>query len=193
MKKYDDFRHLINHGDLILFRGKKPLARIIQKLDHAYFNHVGLALYVNDRLMILDSNAPGVDMEWLSTRMEKYTDFAVLRPRENKWSKEVINNAVSAAIKRSETHIGYDFDLLIEIAVERKTGINVLNFNSENRDICSEFAYRYVNFLKPAQICYNNVPTDWITPWDYVVYRNASEFDLLLMDENIDLNDYRKI
>jgi hypothetical protein len=188
MEKYNLNRDQIRNGDLILFRGDHMLGKLIQKFDEAYYNHIGMVFKSNDRLFILDSNANGVNPDFLSDRIKKYTDFCILRPTI--WSQEQITIAVQNVMDRAEDKIKYDFDLLLQIAIYRKTGLN-LPLNTKNKDICSEFARRYLRFLDPAPSCFEKppLPTKFITPWDFVIYVN-NQFSLIL-DES-DKSKYRK-
>lgn len=185
--EYEGLRTQIKNGDLILFRGKEWLAKQIQYFDDAYYNHVGMVFESNKRLFILDSNAQGVNPDLLSDRMNKYTDFCIVRP--SNWNEDVISNAVSNAMERAQQHIKYDFTLLLELAIYRKTG-KALRLNHQDRDICSEFARRYLRYLDPVPSCYENVMgQDFITPWDYIIY--ADEKFEIHFDVS-DRNEYRK-
>lgn len=189
---YETVRSQINNGDLMLFRGDTLLGKIIRNLDGAYYNHIGLVFAANGRLMILDSNAPGVEPEFLSTRLQKYDEFCIVRPSSAKWTTDQINTAVTNVMDRAAAkHIKYDFSLLLEIAIQRKTGED-LPMNNDNRDICSEFAYRYCQQLNPAMICYTKVQTNYITPWDFIIYSDRDEFQTMWDDSGSQQPNLRK-
>jgi hypothetical protein len=190
MKKYDDLRSQIRNGDIMLFRGESLLSKQIQEFDDAYYNHTGLVFESNNRLFILDSNVKGVNPEFLSVRIDGYTDFCIIRPF--KWDDDTISQAVAACFdKASIPHIKYDVNLLLQIAIYRKTGIRV-GIDRENRDICSEFVRRYTRYLAPKPTCYEqpNLPTDFITPWDFIIYANEKEFEVMF--DNSERRKYRK-
>jgi hypothetical protein len=190
MKKYDLNRDQIKNGDLVLFRGKSQLSRQIQMYDDAYYNHVGLVIESNGRLLVIDSNARGVNPELLSVRIDEYIDFCIIRPQA--WTDTQITAAVSSALERAEKHIKYDFFLLLQIALYRKSGIRI-NLNTKNRDICSEFGRRYIQyFTNPKSTCFErpNLPTEFITPWDFIVYADKN-FEILFDDS--DHSKFRKI
>lgn len=190
MLKYDNYRDQIQNGDLVLFRGDSALSKTIQNLDNAYYNHIGLVISSNGRNFVLDSNAKGVEPGFLSERMNGYIDFCIIRP--SGWNPALITQAAGNAIeKASSNHIRYDFQLLIDILIYRKTGIDP-GLNAQNKDICSEFARRFVRFLSPVSDCYEqpNLPTKFITPWDFIVYKDAAKFTSMFDDS--DHSKYRK-
>lgn len=185
MDKYEQNRTAIQQGDLILFRKtNSPLSRSIQKFDKAYYNHIGLVFSlgtgIDKRNFILDSNAKGVEPALLSDRMEKYHDFCVMRPRSSWRATPEVDAAVHRVSQRAITHIKYDFTLLLEIAVERSLDRKVLNIQNENRDICSEFAYRYAKQLFTTAFDYTKQNWGWISPQDFLRARAKNEFDVLL-------------
>lgn len=184
MDKYEQNRADILQGDLILFRKtNSALSRAIQKFDHAYYNHVGLVFTlgngIDKRNFILDSNAKGVRPDLLSDRMKKYQDFCVMRPRSGWRAMPEVEAAVARASQRAVTPIKYDFTLLLEIAVERNLGRRVMNIENENRDICSEFAYRYAKQLFTVAFDYTKNNWGWISPQDLLRVRDKNEFDIL--------------
>lgn len=200
MQKYDQNRDRILTGDIILFRNSTKmmwLSKSIQHFDKAYYNHIGLVFAfgtgVNKRLFILDSNAPGVQPDFLSDRMDMYEDFCVLRPRPQWRDIGLLESAVSRTIQRAQTHIKYDFMLILEVATERSLGRNVMNIGQGNRDICSEFIYRYVKELYTIAYDYTKNTWGWISPQDFLRFRDQKEFDLLL-DTNPGIEkDYQTI
>jgi hypothetical protein len=172
-EKYNKYRNIIKNGDIILFRGNRLLARLIQYFDSAYYNHVGIAMECNGRLFIIDSNACGVEPEFLSTRMKKYTDFGILRINQ---SQNEINNDLTQVLIRAEDHIKYDFLLALRVAVARKIGYDFKNLGNSNKDICSEWVRRFTN---QAQVkCY--ITDILITPQDFKRLQDPSEIITIL-------------
>jgi hypothetical protein len=190
MKKYNELRNQITNGDIMLFRGEKFLSRQIQKFDDAYYNHAGLVFESNNRFLILESNARGVNPDFLSGRIDEYIDFCIVRPVC--WPETEILKAISTSFDKASEKIKYDVNLLLQIAIFRKTGISI-DLDMENKDICSEFVRRYTRFLDPKPACYEkpHLPTDFITPWDFVIYSDSNEFEVLFDESNH--SEYRKI
>lgn len=172
-EKYNMVRSFLRNGDIILFHGTKLLAKTIQYLDNCYYNHIGIIVESNGRLLIIDSNAGGVDPDFLSHRIKEYSDFCIIKPIA--WSQEIIDNAVSSVIEKAETLIKYDFKLLFRIALYRKFGKEVVK-NNQDKDVCSEFVRRYLRFYSPVAACYESpkLPYEFITPFDYLLYADEN-------------------
>jgi len=188
-EKYEANRVNIRNGDIAVFRGSSFISRQIQEFDEAYYNHTGLVFESNKRLLVIDSNAGGVKPDFLSTRMDEYSDFCIVRPAV--WSSSRISIAVAMALERAQSTIRYDFDLLLQIAIYRKTGKNI-DLNSENKDICSEYCRRYIRYLsEPTSLCFEqpNMPTGFITPWDFIIYADSN---FKIMFDDSDHHKYRK-
>lgn len=174
-EKYKRARPYIKNGDIVLFRGKHLLAKLIQYFDSAYYNHIGVVFESEGHLMIMDSNGKGVRPDFLSERIRGYVDFCILSPKRN---GEEINIALDYAFTRGDIGTKYDFFLLPRIAIIKKLKIDFTGFGSETRDICSEFARYYTDCLSIN--CYKNIPL--ITPQDFIRSRNKEEVSLLFND-----------
>lgn len=167
-EKYTKLRPLINDGDVILFRGEKALAKIIQECDsNAYYNHVGIVLKIHGALFIIDSNAKGVEPARLSERIEKYIDFDVLRPLEN---ESIIELALQIVLRKQDTKkIKYDFINGFKALLNRKFKTKFETHIEDYRNICSMFVLPYALELKmvilPSEM--NNL----FFPQDYIRYR----------------------
>lgn len=197
MDKYEQNRNNIQTGDLILFRKENSaLSRSIQKFDKAYYNHIGLVFSFSSgpdkRNFVMDSNAKGVKPDLLSDRMKKYQDFCIIRPRSDWRQDPEVVAAVGRVLQRTEQNIKYDFTLLLEIAIERSLGRKVIDIDQTDRDICSEFAYRYAKELYTIAFDYTKKNWGWISPQDFLRVRAKNEFNILL-DTNPGINlDYDK-
>lgn len=138
MDKYNILRSSIKTGDLVLFRGTKPLARIIQRVDKAYYNHVGVAYWIGDRLFIIDAWDNGTELVPMSRRMDVYADFCLIRP------KNVPINAMRAGINhllnRVEKNETYGWWGLIRRLIWIKTKFNIGWINRKRKPVCSDVA-----------------------------------------------------
>lgn len=158
----NNVRPFVQSGDIILFRGKRLLAKTIQFFDKARYNHIGVVYESMGRFFIIDSNANGVHPDFLSQRCEEYVEVAILRPCEKFASK--INSAIESIMGLADEKIKYDFLLLPRIAIARKLGIDFKRLGDDKRDICSEWARRYARAL--GATCFDN--GTWITPEDFL-------------------------
>jgi len=174
-EKYQQARPYISNGDVVLFRGKHLLAKLIQYFDDAYYNHIGVVFESENHFFILDSNRKGVAPDFLSERINGYADFCILSPKR---SPEEINKALDVAFDRGDVGTKYDFLLLPRIAIQKKFGFDIKKWGSQDRDICSEFTRFYTNALNLK--CYKDIPL--ITPQDFIRHRDKEEVSLLFND-----------
>jgi hypothetical protein len=101
LKKYNDNKHLIDNGDILLFRGNAFISKAIEFLDHAYLSHSGLVLKKDEQLFILDSTLDkktnGVEVDFLLNTIKGEVDFCVLRAGRD---SAVINDALNKVIEK---------------------------------------------------------------------------------------------
>ena len=169
-KKYREVRSYINNGDIVLFHGKKLLAKTIQYFDDAYYNHTAIVSQdFNGRLWVVDSNANGVDGGLLSHRLKKYTDFAVIRPIG--YTQGNIDLSLKLLLGEVDKGIRYDFSLLPRIAIYRKLGWDIKKLGRGNKDICSEFTgRRYMKYFRGNPYTKELTNQEWLTPEDHIRY-----------------------
>lgn len=180
IEKYSRLRPLFKDGDLVLFRGTKLLAKIIQHSDRekdntpAYFNHIGIVLEAHRGLFILDSQSNGVEADRLSERMNDYKkgDFCIIQ------SIDEINTdkAMEDLLRRQDMKdVLYDYGNGFKELLNRRFGWNLKIKAKEQKDICSDFVYKYAlesNMIKPFE---NRVAF----PMDYIRHRNESKTILI--------------
>lgn len=188
LDKYNVVRNEIRNGDVALFRGSSALSKVIQWGDgNAYDNHAGLILKLGSRLMVIDSNANGVHMDFLSIRMAEYVDFRIIRI-SNGYSQSEIDSCVNRVMDRAESsQIKYEFSLLPKIALYRKVGIKLKFKDKESRDICSMFTGDRFLGQSAGIKCMQRAKSDngWITPSDHIRYLEKNELSLLYDESEI--------
>lgn len=54
--KYHNTRHSIRNGDVLLFAGRSLWSRIIQQRTRSRISHCGLAVWIGDRLAVLEAH-----------------------------------------------------------------------------------------------------------------------------------------
>lgn len=69
---YDRARSTIQDGDVLLYRGRSLQSRIIQWITGSPYSHAGLAVWWNDRLMVLEAVSRGVLVTPLSANVRAY-------------------------------------------------------------------------------------------------------------------------
>ncbi len=58
--KYEEIRLQIKNGDVFLYRGQGIVAGIIRWLTHSTYSHAGIAVWWNERLMVMEAVMRGV-------------------------------------------------------------------------------------------------------------------------------------
>jgi hypothetical protein len=181
-QKYRQLRDQIKDGDLILFRGKSIISKIIQTSDKntdgssAYHNHIGVVFAVHGSLFINDANRRGVFPDRLSTRIKEYKggDFTIIRPVVNKYA---INYEMKKLIGRADNWIKYDYTNGIKELFNRRWGFKLKIRLNPMKDICSDYVSEYAVNL--------NIVTNKFTdrkiqfPEDYIRYINGDNAKLI--------------
>jgi len=70
--EYKNTREEIKNGDILLYKGTGIVSNIIKKITHSEYSHAGLAVWWNDRLMVMEAVGKGVIVTPLSTNIECY-------------------------------------------------------------------------------------------------------------------------
>ena len=189
-EKYNILGDEIKNGDLLLYRGTSLLAKGIQYFDKAYYNHIGVVWRPEDidRVLTLDMWEDGLTCIPVSRRMDGYKDFCILRP---KVSEEKTKAALSIAIEKWDgKEIKYDSQLIIRVALIKKTGIDLTGLGKKDKFICSEFVQYYCDLLGVKT--YSNI--NLITPEDFrrfiddnfeLIYDDAPKPDNSFKDKKI--------
>jgi hypothetical protein len=178
VEKYQSIRHLVNHGDFILFSGTGIIASTIKEADDSKFSHIGLVIEVCGRFLIIDSNAKGNHPAWLSSRVEGYnsdSDFCILRSTESKENIEVAMN--NFMIQSDDERTKYDFINGIKELLNRWFGFNFKIKLDKKHNICSQSVRRASENLNMMyKAFYDKVI---VFPQDYIRYRNITKTELL--------------
>jgi hypothetical protein len=70
--KYEEIRLQIMNGDVFLYRGKGIVAGIIRWLTHSTYSHAGIAVWWNERLMVMEAVMRGVRITPLSRNIYQH-------------------------------------------------------------------------------------------------------------------------
>lgn len=71
-KQYDDVRNQIKDGDVLMYRGKSLVSRLIRFSTRSKYSHAGLAVWWNKRLMVMEAVGKGVIVTPLSANVAHY-------------------------------------------------------------------------------------------------------------------------
>lgn len=69
---YKLYRDRIKDGDILLYKGKSLLSKIIRLLTKSEYSHAGIAVWWNDRLMVLEAVGKGVILTPMSKNLKHY-------------------------------------------------------------------------------------------------------------------------
>jgi hypothetical protein len=70
---YDATRPLIKDGDVLMYRGRSLESRLIRWATRSKYSHAGLAVWWNDRLMVMEAVGRGVVLSPLSKNVRSYS------------------------------------------------------------------------------------------------------------------------
>lgn len=168
---------MIKDGDLVLFRGTKLLAKIIQHADRdkvtkkpAYFNHIGIVMAVHGSLFIVDSQANGVEADRLSERISDYKngDFCVIQSKNDTNTADEMTKLFA---RQDMKDVLYDYGNGFKELLNRRFGWNLKIKPKEDKDICSDFVYEYALRMGMIVPFENRVAF----PMDYIRYRDKDK------------------
>ncbi len=69
---YDDLRNQIQNGDVLMYRGRSLASRIIMLSTRSRYSHAGIAIWWNERLMVMEAVGKGVIVRPLSRSVDRY-------------------------------------------------------------------------------------------------------------------------
>ncbi|NIM16677.1 MAG: hypothetical protein GTO45_39770 [Candidatus Aminicenantes bacterium] len=69
---YKDVRDDIKNGDILMYKGRKLFSKIIRLFTHSEYSHAGIAVWWNQRLMVLEAVGKGVVVTPLSRNICHY-------------------------------------------------------------------------------------------------------------------------
>jgi hypothetical protein len=69
---YSGMRKTVASGDVLLYEGEKLFSRIIKKVTRSRFSHAGIAVWWNERLMVMEAVGRGVVVTPLSASVGHY-------------------------------------------------------------------------------------------------------------------------
>lgn len=77
---YQQVRDAIEDGDVLLFQGASLFSRLIRWATRSRYSHSGIALWWNDRLMVLEATTPEVRVMPVSILVGHYPRVDLYKP-----------------------------------------------------------------------------------------------------------------
>jgi len=98
---YAGIRREIRDGDILLFRGKSWISRIIRRVTGSPYSHAAIVSWWNDRLMVLEAVGKGIVVSRMSVVVHQYSGKVELWTTDEKLVRtEVIRVAQRLLGKR---------------------------------------------------------------------------------------------
>ena len=72
---YDKFRSEIKNGDVLMYMGNSLLSKLIRFVTKSNYSHAGIAVWWNDRLMVLEAVGKGVILTPMSKNVSHYNGW----------------------------------------------------------------------------------------------------------------------
>jgi hypothetical protein len=72
ISRYEEVRLQIKNGDVIMYKGKKIFPRLIRWLTKSSYSHAGIAVWWNERLMVMETVMKGVRVAPLSRNIYQH-------------------------------------------------------------------------------------------------------------------------
>jgi hypothetical protein len=69
---YEDIRLKIRNGDVLMYKGRSFASRVIRIITRSAYSHAGLAVWWNERLMVMEAVGKGVIVTPLSANVAHY-------------------------------------------------------------------------------------------------------------------------
>jgi hypothetical protein len=138
--KYADIRAQIRDGDILLLRGYYASSRIFERLTNAAYSHATIAIWWNDRLMLLQAESAGVQAVPLSVAIGTYEGRCDWYPLRREAVPEIDAN-LPAVIARAKAYTGlpYGYWNLCKKLFKRLLGIHLYETPPEAGMFCSQF------------------------------------------------------
>jgi hypothetical protein len=70
---YTGIRREIRNGDILLFRGKSWLSRIIRRITRSPYSHAAIVAWWDERLMVLEAVGKGIVVSRMSVVVDQYS------------------------------------------------------------------------------------------------------------------------
>lgn len=162
---YAEVRARIRDGDVLCFRGRAALSKLIMRLSHGQFSHGALAFWWGDRLMVLQAElGPGVQAVPVSRAVGRYdglVEWFTLRDEFRSTER------IDALRRVAQMRLGDPYSTVDLVGVGLHYAIGTplpKTTSSEHEFVCSQYvAYCYAHVgldLAPAKPDIGTTPED---------------------------------
>ena len=134
--RYSEVRAQVRSGDILLFRGRALLSRIIRKITRSPYSHAGILAWWNERLMVLEATGPGVIARPLSRVVKLYDGKVELWTTDSKLDRE-------AVIRTAKKELGKHYASTALFRILRKIVVGIKRqpdpWRPPEKFVCSQF------------------------------------------------------
>lgn len=164
-KQYDDVRSQIKNGDVLMYQGRSLVSRLIRFFTRSRYSHAGLAVWWNERLMVMEAVGKGVVVTPLSSNVQHYHGRV-------EWftsTQEIPENERTRMIQVAQQELGKEYDswklvlfglfILLGKSVEKRDRLR-----REQKLFCSYYVAQTYNSV--GRDLKKNVSDRFMTPDD---------------------------
>ncbi len=146
--QYDDARSRIRNGDVLLYKGQGIISRLIRWITRSDYSHAGLAVWWNERLMVMEAVGKGVVVTPLSSNIGHYNG-------DVDWfwcTKEISEEDRTRLVQRAQEELGKRFArcgmLLVGLCLALKQPLDKDDtFYTSRRFFCSFYVAAAYNSI----------------------------------------------
>lgn len=138
--KYALARDDIKNGDVLMYKGRSLTSKIVKLVVGSQYSHAGIAVWWNQRLMVMEAIHPGVVLRPASLSIERYNGevewFQLIEPLNDEERHVMIITA------QEELGKEYAWGKAIKLAFRLLFGLKRISFHSLRRAaklFCSEY------------------------------------------------------
>lgn len=145
--RYVDVRDSIQDGDIVLFKGKSLLSRLIRWFTRSEYTHAGIAVWWRDRLMLLEAVDKGVWAVPLSWRLATYQGTAhLLTPDEHALRENNLTLDRARLVASAQSELGKEYATWLLVRIARKIVFRWKGgadpWKPPQRFVCSQYVSR---------------------------------------------------
>ncbi|MCP5106307.1 MAG: hypothetical protein GY950_23175 [bacterium] len=140
---YKGVRNEVKNGDILMYKGTSLISKIIRKFTHSEYSHAGIAVWWNDRLMVMEAVGKGVVVTPLSRNIRHYKGnvewFAFEGEIEDNTRRDIVTTAQKELGKNYDTWKIFWFGVKIFFKFNMNVPENPDKSIPASRFFCSQF------------------------------------------------------
>lgn len=144
---YYAFRNQINDGDVLLYKGTSLLSKIICFFTKSEYSHAGIAVWWNNRLMVLEAVGKGVILTPMSKNLKHYKGTVHwFTSKKNISYTKRLNMVRFAQQELGKEYSKWRLVVLGYMLILRKSRDERDKFREENTLVCSHYVAQIYNY-----------------------------------------------